>query len=183
MTELEAYKAIFDACFEISVNLNDVFYYACADTEEIWSRDAKHLVPLIMQYGCDNVLIAYTAVKRQHDPEIKEHLTENFYKAKEEILKLYHDKKIMGLTYWEEHFRQELSKKLDGKEYTWSHMLKKDPKKKNFGSDVYWNVCKIKHPNIIAVGRSIADCDTRMTMKYNRWKESQAKKAGSNGTT
>lgn len=54
------------------INLNDTFFYACADNEEISKEEAKEVIIMIKKYG-DSGLIYWIAKKRNYDPEIPEY--------------------------------------------------------------------------------------------------------------
>lgn len=90
MTELEAYKLLVESCFKMTVNLNDTFYYASADAETIEDDDSEELIPYIKKYGHD-AIVAYVAIKRDHDPIIPQHITKDFKAAKKELKELAKD--------------------------------------------------------------------------------------------
>lgn len=71
--------------FEITMNLNDTFFYAAADADTISGDDLKDLMPIIEKYDY-NAITAYFALKRGFDPEVQQNLNESFFKAKNEIL-------------------------------------------------------------------------------------------------
>ena len=49
----------------MDVNLNDTFFYACADSEEIDVEDLLDLVDIAKEYGTYHALVAYCSVKRE----------------------------------------------------------------------------------------------------------------------
>lgn len=79
--------------FAITFNLNDIFYYATADANDIEYDLLCILEPLIEKYGID-VIYAYTALQRGHDPQIASHITDNYIKCKKELKELLLTKKI-----------------------------------------------------------------------------------------
>lgn len=87
MTDAEFRNFIMKNCFWIDLNMNDAMYYACADTERVSIDDLEKIIPLYDKYGW-HALLAYVSVKRGHDPEIQKRFTQEFYAAKEEILKM-----------------------------------------------------------------------------------------------
>lgn len=75
---------------EMSINLNDTFYYASADSETIYEYDIAKILPTFKKYGQDT-LVAYAAIVRGHDPQIKQNITENYKEAKKELGALLDD--------------------------------------------------------------------------------------------
>lgn len=69
----------------VTINLNDTFYYASGDGENMDVDDLEFMYPLIQQYG-DDASNAYTALIRGHDPQISKHITSDFKKCKDIIL-------------------------------------------------------------------------------------------------
>lgn len=87
-------KEIFDQIkteiVDITFNLNDQFYYASADCTTIEMEDLNDLSSVIELYGyC--ALLAYESIKRGHEPQVKENITEEFKAAKNMILDLMGD--------------------------------------------------------------------------------------------
>ena len=64
-TNDEILKEMVAGCFNLNVNLNDTFYYACADSENISSDDFLDLLPIAKKYGTYKTMQAYCAVKRE----------------------------------------------------------------------------------------------------------------------
>jgi hypothetical protein len=83
----EILEKIIEDSFFIIINLSDTFYYACADSEKIEGEDYIELIPLIEKYGY-YAEVAYCAIKRGHDPQVKSVLTKEYYLAKDEILNM-----------------------------------------------------------------------------------------------
>lgn len=69
----------------VVINMNDTFYYACADLSEINAEDFVQLLPYRKKYGFD-AFIAYEAIKRGHDPKIDQNNTKNMQKVKKILL-------------------------------------------------------------------------------------------------
>ena len=65
----------------IIFNMNDTFYYASADSCEMPTEDFVTLISLYEKFGYD-LIIAYEAILRGHDPQIPEFCTSSFYEAK-----------------------------------------------------------------------------------------------------
>lgn len=165
--DLESLFEVIEGSFTITVNMNDTFYYACADSETLESDDLITILPLITKYG-DAALTAYVAIKRGHDPQVTSRLTENFYAAKKELQPMFDS----GELDWEEHYdKQERQKEIEkyGSAIEWSHftnrfrkMLNKDPK---------WvatiRVAKLAD-GTFAIGRSTHDAKTRLDRKWER---------------
>lgn len=87
--DINILRFIYQYGFYIKFNLNDIFYYASADTNNdngISVGDIRDLTPLIKQYGFWTI-VAYEAIVRGHDPEIpKNKENPDFINAKKEIL-------------------------------------------------------------------------------------------------
>ena len=64
-TNEEILKEMIGSCFSLDINLNDTFYYACADTEEICTEDFLDLLEVAKEHGTYNTITAYAAVKRE----------------------------------------------------------------------------------------------------------------------
>jgi len=84
---------LLEDCVGIVMNLNDTFYYASADAEEIYYEDLAQLEEVLDRYGY-NAIVAYVALKRGHDPMVKRSLNDEFYRAKKEIEELCHKKEV-----------------------------------------------------------------------------------------
>lgn len=74
-------KLIFENSLGVAINMNDTFYYACADSASIDTDELEDLEPVIELYGID-AFIAFEAIRRGHDPQIPQHITANFLAAK-----------------------------------------------------------------------------------------------------
>ena len=70
----------------IVFNMNDTFYFASADSCEMPTTDYLSIYPHYEKYGYD-LIIAYEAIARDHDPTIAAHCTKQFFQAKEFLLK------------------------------------------------------------------------------------------------
>jgi hypothetical protein len=95
MTELEVYKEIIKSSFNLSLNMNDTFDWACADSEDVDADDVVHIVPIAMKYGVDATLLAYASVKRGYESSFKELLTDNYKAATRELKELAEDGTIL----------------------------------------------------------------------------------------
>lgn len=78
-------RMIFENAHAIAINMNDIFYYSCADISCINIDELEDLEPVINKYGFD-AFIAFEAIKRGHDPVIKTNVTSNFKSAKQMII-------------------------------------------------------------------------------------------------
>lgn len=79
-------KTILNNAHAVAINLNDTFYYACADGTCIDMSELEDLEPVIEKYG-DMAFVAYEAIKRGHDPEVTSvKYNPNFAPAKDMIL-------------------------------------------------------------------------------------------------
>jgi len=58
-----------DAKWGYHLNMNDTFYYACADTEFVPLEDIPKLADLCRRYGYDGATY-YVAEKRKYDPQV-----------------------------------------------------------------------------------------------------------------
>jgi hypothetical protein len=61
------------------LSVNDTFYYACADAEEISLKDLSLILPTWREYGY-NAVIAYTALKREQPP-LQPLITDDYFVA------------------------------------------------------------------------------------------------------
>jgi hypothetical protein len=82
-------KLLLDDAFAISFNMNDTFYYACADSSCIDVHELEELEPIIEECGY-STLVAYEALKRGHDPMIPQRglADPDYVKAKSKIQEL-----------------------------------------------------------------------------------------------
>ncbi len=100
---------ILDQCFRVTLNMNDIFGWACADCEQVDADDMVRMLPLMHDYGTD-ILIAYVAVKRGHgvkaaeepqEPVMKYLTQERWIKMVDAIVDLASNGTIMCEEYWE----------------------------------------------------------------------------------
>ena len=70
---------------KLSINLSDTFHYSSADCECFEDTDIQLLGKLYGKYGFDG-LVAWSAVKRKHKPNVKQSITKNFEKAYKELI-------------------------------------------------------------------------------------------------
>lgn len=77
----ETLRKIFEDAFAVSINMNDTFYYACADSACIDVEELSDLEPVIEKYG-HHAFTAYEAIKRGHDPQIPRNCGPEFQEAK-----------------------------------------------------------------------------------------------------
>lgn len=102
------YKEILEDAFSVDINMNDVFYWACADAESIDPSDLELLEELCKKHGTMFTIWAYVTVKRSfEDPEwliiypqqpvlknIKKN-EEDFDEVRSEVLKLVAAEEIL----------------------------------------------------------------------------------------
>lgn len=77
-------KKALSGAFSIEFNMNDTFYWGCADRCKMHTEDFFSLEPLYEKYGYD-LIIAYEALNRGHDSEHEEVCSSNYFEAKKEI--------------------------------------------------------------------------------------------------
>jgi len=65
----ETLRLVFECSHGFAINMNDTFYYACADSAEISVEELEDLEPVIDKFGHD-AFTAYEALRRGHDPSI-----------------------------------------------------------------------------------------------------------------
>lgn len=70
----ETMKLVLENSHAVAINMNDTFYYACADAAEISVSEIEDLEPIIDEYG-DWAFVAYEAIRRGHDPMIPKYAT------------------------------------------------------------------------------------------------------------
>lgn len=83
--KISTMKDIFYCAQSVTINMNDSFYYASADSADIDIEDLKDLEPMIQVYGFE-AFIAYEAIKRGHDPSVPILEPDDFKLAKSAIL-------------------------------------------------------------------------------------------------
>ncbi len=178
--ELKAYKILIKNSFNIEVNMNDTFWYATADSEQIEANDVDFLVPVIARYG-DAAINAYVAIKRQIDPTVKQHLTYNFYRAKTELARLFEQRKILH-DILDDQEKVGVASQLvvpkyefDGQTLSWTtftnrfvKLLNKNPKQ-----GVYLMYLVRLEDGTFSIGRSQSEVITRLQSKYNRKKKNR----------
>lgn len=169
MTELEALKMILEDTFELTLNMNDTFYYATGDCETLEGDDLLSILPVVQKYGTD-ALVAYVALKRGHDPTIPQNITKNFNLAKKELKPLFDSGDLDFEAYYENKKMQEQKEKFNGQVVEWStlrdrfvNILNANPNK--------WRrviqVAKLKD-GTLAVGGSAHEAETRLKRKFDR---------------
>ena len=84
-TKNENLLKLLDGAFYVTFNMNDTFYWASGDSCEMPISDLKTILELYDEYGY-NIVIAYEAINRGHNPTIDEVCTPLFFKAKETLL-------------------------------------------------------------------------------------------------
>jgi hypothetical protein len=63
-TKEEALEMLLTDTYHITLNMNDTFAYACADSEEVDADDMMSLLPLIQEFEYD-AITAFVSVKRE----------------------------------------------------------------------------------------------------------------------
>ena len=106
MTELEAYKLVFEDSFFVSLNMSDTFAWGCSESEDMEAEDVEEIIPLVQKYG-RIALVAYAAVKRGYDPQLKNYRVDEYWAAKKEVEKMYEDGKILLEKYVKEKMKKE----------------------------------------------------------------------------
>jgi len=98
--KLKALEAFLEDSFYVISNMNDTFYYACADQGEIESGDLKDLIEYYPKYGYA-VAVAYEAIKRDHDPQISQLVTKEYKEIKQILIERMKENEnfIPGLNY------------------------------------------------------------------------------------
>lgn len=139
MTDQELLKFITNSCFKLEFNMNDTFHYACSDIANISGDDFEDLIPYIRKYNYD-AIIAYEAVKRGYDPDIKQNITKEFKQCKKEILEQLNDQSNKYVFF---DLRQEFNEKKEDLEI--------------FGEEVLYSSCQKKSGEV----KSIAYLDKK----------------------
>jgi hypothetical protein len=100
MDKLEAYKTLLSASFDIQMNANDFFHYACAQMVTIDRDDIWWVVEHIEKHGDRGVDSAIAYI--QNSEPIPPHRTDGFNKAIKELV----DRKqeVHGDIDWEFHY-------------------------------------------------------------------------------
>lgn len=73
--------------FHLNLNMNDVFAWGCADSEDMDASDLEEVFPIYEKYGSP-ALIAYASIKREGQlPQapVLERIKKEFYAAKAEL--------------------------------------------------------------------------------------------------
>lgn len=74
-------KEVFDNIFNVHLNMNDVFFFACSYSAEIPGRDFRDLVIFYEEYGYE-LFVAYESLVIECDPENPGFQGEEYFKAK-----------------------------------------------------------------------------------------------------
>lgn len=176
-TELEAYKILLETCgYGLNLNINDVFAWGCADSEEIESDDGIALIPFIQRYGY-TAIIAYVSIKRQgtipQGPVLK--LYPEFYKVRDELQKLADTGDILFSEYFDREEQKKEMMNFGGQRVQWRYnldrfhnILNKEPKISR--CVVYFVSLK---DGTLAVGRSQREALTRLKRNYERRKKAK----------
>jgi hypothetical protein len=100
MEKIEAYKTFISASFDIKMNANDFFNYACAQMVGIVSDDAWWVIEHIEKYGDNGVNSAMAYIQNQEP--ISPYRTNEFNEAIKELI----DRKqeVRGDIDWEFHY-------------------------------------------------------------------------------
>lgn len=85
-SKFETLMDLLSDCHYLTLNMNDTFGYACADSEEMDADDVGEILDIYKKYGSAS-LIAYASLK-SGDLPIKPLRTKEFFKAKKELEKL-----------------------------------------------------------------------------------------------
>lgn len=84
----ETLRTIFENSHGVGINMNDTFYYACADVSSIDTDELSDLEPVIEKYGFQ-AFVAFEAIRRGHDPQIPKYANDpEFLEAKKMILEM-----------------------------------------------------------------------------------------------
>ena len=94
----EVLKQILDHAHAVAINMNDTFYYACADSSVIDVDELEDLTPVIKECGY-YAFVGYEAIKRGHDPITPRGQEPKFHKAKQMIHKIMEDAEEYGEFY------------------------------------------------------------------------------------
>jgi len=167
------YKEILENLHTVEINLNDTFYYACADSEELEAEDILELIPLFENYGVRDTLVAVTAVIRGHDPKVKGVCTSKFKKAKKEIQKMAKNGTICFAQYYENENKKKERAEFGGQMITWSNVIPRHLKMFHNKKTEWWTQLRraTVEDGTFAVGGSIHDTKIRLLKKYKRLKE------------
>jgi len=126
MDRLKVLEKILSSCHSFAINMNDTFYYACADSSQIDSGDMEDLLPIIDKYGFD-AFVAYEAIKRGHDPQIPKNANDPKFKAaKQEILDIVNRASEYGEFYDLREYLKQEAQTIEAKE---KEIRNKKPKK------------------------------------------------------
>jgi len=124
-------KEMIKSSFSIDINLNDTFYYACADSEEIDSEDFLDLLELSKKHGSYNTINAYCSLKREKMFNEKNLIPINL-KSKEEKEKFIKIKEEIELEMEGDDLFCDLA-------FNYEQLLKEQ---EEFGEKIYWTSAK-----------------------------------------
>jgi hypothetical protein len=154
----------------MNLNMNDTFHYACGDSEELDSKDVEVIIPIIQKYGND-VLVAYSAIRRGYDPTIPQRVTEEFKKAKEELIPLAEKGDILVYQFLERESREEEKLIFDGQIIEWkSYWTTSVPLLRRCLGKQSLHVAKLAD-GTIGIGHCKKDAKDRLIYKYQRKKK------------
>jgi hypothetical protein len=99
----EAYKKLHESSFELHMNANDFFHYACAQMVTIVAEDIEWVVKHIQEFGQEGIDSAMAYIQNQEP--LKPHVTDKF----NESIKVLVDRKqeVFGDIDWEFHYYNE----------------------------------------------------------------------------
>jgi hypothetical protein len=61
-----------DGSIQFALNMSDIFYYACTDSEEVSPEEYDQVIDCLLRYGLDG-LTYWVARKRQEMPKVNKH--------------------------------------------------------------------------------------------------------------
>lgn len=163
LTEIDILKGLIENTYYVTVNMNDVFGWGCADCEELDGDDLLDLVPYLKKYGWV-ALYSLVSIKREiyedyisePQPALKCH---NFQEVRKE---LYDDMvKEKGDLFWEiNHKREEVEKEISiyGERVKYTGTTKK--------SGLIPQVQYLEKAGIYAIGSNTVSVEKELKRKF-----------------
>lgn len=101
MEKLEAYKKLFNSSFDIKMNANDFFHYACAQAVTIVEEDIDWVIDHMQKYGENDGVNSAMAYIQNQEP-LPPYRTDGFNEAIQELVD--RNQVVHGDIDWEFHY-------------------------------------------------------------------------------
>ncbi len=167
-TKQEQLEYLIMASFRLEINMNDTFHYACADVSNISSDDAMDLLDYIGDYGFD-ALMAYEAISRGYDPDIKKYITKEYLEVKDKILKRMEEESgfLCDLNFKKRQEKEQIAKYggIISFKFVKPTIIQKIIQKLTKGDVCYICVCSLENSKIKGYGTNMKEAELDLSKK------------------